>query len=120
MINSILGDGHYISAVTTYGYSYIDEVGEKAGMLRLNPATQIIEVNDGVSWVPLNEQVTHISITPRTKEILEWAEEKMAEEKLLGSYALSHPAIDAALNNLREAQTQLQVTMILASSEKNN
>jgi hypothetical protein len=117
MLNSISGDGCYISVLTTTGHYYISNLGEDAGSLRLNPATQLIEVNDGVTWIPLNNQLTYVSITDRTKSILEWAEQKMAEEALLNSYAQSHPAINAALNNLREAETQLQVTMILASSE---
>jgi len=63
-----------------------------AGMVRYNPNMQQMEVYDGLTWQGINSHVT-IDLDMTSKEAIEWAYEKMQEEKRLQALMSKHPGL---------------------------
>jgi hypothetical protein len=93
MIRTITSGSQYI---TIDGGSpslpYISPGAIGAGMLRYNPNMQQIEVSDGVTWLPLTS-TARVDLGYDTKQAVEWAHNKMQEEKKLKEMMDRHPGL---------------------------
>ncbi len=93
MIKNITPASQHITV--SGGYSslpYMSPGAVGAGMLRFNPNMQQIEVSDGVTWLPLTSNAT-IDLGMDTKQAVEWAYNKMQEEKKLKEMMDRHPGL---------------------------
>lgn len=111
MIKGIMSSNPYISVGST-NYPYFNTATPSAGLLRYNGNVSCIEVYDGSYWQQVHT-FQDINLTPIANEILDWAKNKMQEEKLRTILASTHPAVAAALENLKRAEEQLQTTIHL-------
>ena len=72
----IRGINSYSSAIMvtngTPHTPYISPGAVGAGMLRYNSNTYTIEVSDGVSWQPISNTQTGISLSPEVEDLLAW------------------------------------------------
>ena len=96
MIKSINGGGDYLMVsnggpVSQYFNNFSGALN--VGQLRWNPNNQNMEVYDGNSWVMMNTNHVNIDLTTRTKDILSWAEKKMAEDQKLKDLMEKHPGL---------------------------
>ena len=72
-----------------------------------------LEIYDGCTWQPITSDGS-IGINSESEEALEWAIEKMKEERALEELAKTNHAVRIALDNVNKAKKQLTVTAILA------
>lgn len=99
MIKNITG-GKYININGAY-YSdpYISPGSVGAGMLRWNPNMGYMEVSDGNIWKCFNSITPTIELTPEAQNILDWAKQKMEEEKKLDGLCEKYPGLRNARDN---------------------
>ena len=117
MIKYITSTGRYIdvgggSSANNYVNSYSGAQG--VGNLRFNTSNQTMEVYDGMSWIMLNMSHASIGLNHEAEELLDWARKKRDEEIKLSALDETHPAVKIALDNLKKAKEQLDVTIILS------
>ena len=86
------------------------------GMMRISGSD--LQVFDGVTWVTMSSSYATVTLDNDTLEILQWARNAMQEDKELDRLAKEHPAVNAALKNMRRAQKQLKTTIILSRDEQ--
>ena len=115
MITSIMG-GQYLT-VGHNGQTYYNNTSQPAaGMLRYHSGGRV-EVFDGNSWITCSGSA-NITLSPVAEQAITWAIQKQREEQELENLAQDHPAIQAALENLRKAEEQLKTTIILSRDEE--
>ncbi len=114
MIKSIHGGGDYLmvsggSSVGQYFNNYAGALN--VGQLRYNPNNQNMEVYDGNSWVMMNTNHVNIDLTARAKDILNWAEYQMAQERELRKLIEKHPG-------LKELRDQFEMMKLLCQEQE--
>jgi multidrug resistance efflux pump len=108
--------GQYIT-VNHSGSAYYNNTGQPAaGMLRYHSGGRV-EVYDGSSWTTASGSA-NITLSPVAEQAITWAIQKQQEERDLEKLSQNHPAIQAALENLRRAEEQLKTTVILSKDEQ--
>lgn len=118
MIANVTSDPN-ILVTTGISNSFYNTTVSTTGEVRYNSQTHKLEAYNGSSWANIQESSVYISLTPVAKEAIEWAQRKMAEEIAAERKAISHPAVKAALDNLKAAEEKLKLTMILSNNESN-
>lgn len=115
MITSIMG-GQYLS-VNHNGQTYYNNTSmPMTGMLRYHSGGRV-EVYDGSSWITCSGSA-NITLSPVAEQAITWAIQKQREEQELEKLSQNHPALQAALENLRKAEEQLKITLILSKDEE--
>ena len=119
MIKNIYANGPFIRVETSgqsYSAPYINMSNVSAGMLRYN--NQQLEVYDGSSWHQIggNGQAM-ISMDHSAEAAIMWAQEKMKEEADLKELASRHPAIEDAVNKIKDAKDELKVITALVEKQ---
>jgi len=92
MINSIITDfnSKYLTATTlTNGSSSVT-----SGSLRMENG--ILEAYNGYSWVPASGQYSTVNLSPSAVRILDWADQKMAEEANEQQLIEKYPSLGSA------------------------
>jgi multidrug resistance efflux pump len=108
--------GQYIT-VSHNGQTYYNNTSQPAaGMLRYHSGGRV-EVYDGSSWITVSGSA-NITLNPVAEQAITWAIQKQREEQELEKLSQNHPAIQAALENLRRAEEQLKTTIILSKDEQ--
>jgi hypothetical protein len=93
MIKTI-NTGKGIKVNQTYTSDIIFSPGASgAGHVRWNPNMNCLEINDGVIWRQVNWNYPTIELDTETQEILEWARNKMAQEREVEKLAQEYPAV---------------------------
>ena len=115
MITGIIG-GQYISVQSPSGTYYNNSSMPMAGMLRYHSGGRT-EVYDGSSWQTVSGSA-QVNLSPDATLALDWAIRKRAEEQELEEISRVHPAVKAALENMRKAEEQLKITVILSKDEQ--
>jgi hypothetical protein len=115
MIKGITPTGKYV-AVSGGQLSgpYISPGSVGAGIVRWNANTSQFEVNDGNSWQSFPSSYLSVGLNNQAEEILDWASQKMFEDRELEKLSQDNPAVKAALENLNKAKDQLRATIILS------
>lgn len=94
MIKTIHSSSSSIS-VSQGSMPYVSSNGQGAGQLRYNLATQGIEVYDGGSWINMNA-ISYVGLQGNAETVLQWAGEKMYEEKELKAKMEKYPTLKSA------------------------
>ena len=113
MIKDISGNSEYLTVSGSGGYNtpYINMTNPSAGMVRYNGSN--FEVYDGSVWIGMNMGYTHIDVSGKTREILQWAEAKMHQEREIMQLVETNPTVADAYNTYKEAADKLAVVMKL-------
>jgi hypothetical protein len=80
-----------------------------AGMVRYN--MNHFEVYDGYSWISFAQDAT-VDLTYDTREVLEWASKKMAEEKAIEKLK-DNPTVADLLKQKADIEKKIQIVKIL-------
>jgi len=115
MITNIMG-GQYLTVGHNAQTYYNNTSQPAAGMLRYHSGGRV-EVYDGNSWLTCSGSA-NINLSPDAERALTWAIQKQREEQELEKLSKEHPAIQAAVENLRRAEEQLKTTIILSKDEQ--
>ena len=90
-----------------------------------NPITGMVrvwgtdmQVFDGTSWLTMKTSYASVGLDPVAQEAVDWAKRKMQEEKDLLQLSKENPAVQIALENLKRAREQLDVTIILSKEHE--
>ena len=70
-----------------------------AGMLRYNPNTCQIEVNDGNIWMKFPDSTPVVGLTDEAEAAIDWAVKKMREEQRTEEFCQQYPALKKAKDN---------------------
>jgi hypothetical protein len=115
MIKGINSSSRYITVSGgSPSNTYISPVSVGAGMIRWNPNMNCMEVNDGNMWKTLDMSYASVELTSDAESLLEWARKKRDKETTLYALAEKNSAVKIALDNLEQAQQQLEITAHLA------
>ena len=110
--------GQYIT-VSHNGQTYYNNSSmPMTGMLRYHSGGRI-DVYDGNSWITASGSA-NITLSPIAEQALSWAIQKQKEEQEIEKLSKNHPAVLAAYENLKRAEEQLQVTIILSEEQCQN
>lgn len=115
MIKGITPNGKYI--IVSGGSpssTYISPGSVGAGMIRWNSNMSCMEVNDGNMWKTIEMNYASVGLSPEAESLLDWARKKRDEEVALQALAKKNSAVKIALDNLEQAQQQLEITAHLA------
>ena len=114
MIGNISQTGKYIAVTGGAGSNYINNSNYMSvGQLQYNTSNQRLELYNGTSWQPLNLGQYYVGLNPDAEQILDWAREKMQEEKEARAMAEQYPAVADALNAVWESEQQLKTIVAL-------
>ena len=115
MIKGINSSSRYITiSGGSPSNTYISPGSVGAGMIRWNPNMNCMEVNDGNMWKTLDMSYASVELTSDAESLLEWARKKRDKETTLYALAEKNSAVKIALDNLEQAQQQLEITAHLA------
>jgi len=115
MINSFTQASKYITAyMGSTNDPYFSMSAPSAGMLRFNGDMRQLEVYDGTSWRTMGGTSASVSLAPDAEQAIEWAINRMEQEKEWYKLASNNEAVRIALEQLEQALTRLELTTILA------
>jgi len=115
MIKGINPNGKYITVSGgSPSSTYISPGSVGAGMIRWNSNMSCMEVNDGNMWKTIEMNYASVGLSPEAESLLDWAHKKRDEEVALQALAKKNSAVKIALDNLEQAQQQLEITAHLA------
>ena len=120
MIKSILQSGRYLTVTGNGAYPYINSYGNGMGTgnMRFNTQTQNIEVYDGNQWITCSTGSMSVGLNGDAESLLDWARIKRDEESRIVVLAAKHPTVANALEAVKKAQEQLQLTTILCETNE--
>jgi hypothetical protein len=114
MITTITATGNSLLWVSSGGSNmpYINMNAPSSGMMRWNGNTNCIEVFDGSMnlWQQMYGKTADIQLSPQIQAVVSWANQKMAEESEWEKLAKTNDAVKIALENMKNAKQQLDIT----------
>jgi hypothetical protein len=114
MIANITANGNNLLWVSTGGSTmpYINMNAPSSGMMRWNGNNNSIEVFDGSTnlWQQMYGKTADIQLSPQIQAVISWAHLKMAEESEWQKLATTNDAVKIALENMKKAKQQLDIT----------
>lgn len=78
------------------------------GEVRFNGTTGKLECWVGGSWMPVSSGDVTVELTPDVQQVLDWAKNKMDQERHIKELAENHPSIANAVNQLDTLVALLQ------------
>ena len=114
MITNITANGNNLLWVSTGGSTmpYINMNAPSSGMMRWNGNNNSIEVFDGSTnlWQQMYGKTADIQLSPQIQAVMNWANQKMTEESEWEKLAKTNDAVKIALENMKKAKQQLDIT----------
>ena len=114
MIANITANGSNLLWVSTGGSTmpHINMNAPSSGMMRWNGNINSIEVFDGSMnlWQQMYGKTADIQLSPQIQAVVAWANLKMAEESEWEKLAKTNDAVKIALENMKKAKQQLDIT----------
>ena len=114
MITNITANGSPLLWVSTGGSTmpHINMNAPSSGMMRWNGNNNSIEVFDGSMnlWQQMYGKTADIQLSPQIQAVINWANLKMAEESEWEKLAKTNDAVKIALENMKKAKQQLDIT----------
>ena len=91
---------------------YINMNAPSSGMMRWNGNNNCIEVFDGSInlWQQMYGKTADIQISPQLQTVVNWATQRIAEESDWEKLAVTNEAVKIALENMKKAKQQLDIT----------
>jgi hypothetical protein len=114
MIKHLFTNSQHIY-LTTSGGTYIIPGTNGAGVVRFNPLTSRMEVNDGTLWIEAGTEV-QIHLSSEAVNAIDWVKKKMAEEEELKRIAATNQALRSALDNVEQARRELDLIFNLTKT----
>jgi hypothetical protein len=116
MIKAIMSMGKHV--VVGGGTSTSNYINTGAGMmgvgdLRFNTSTQQIEFYNGTTWQIFIMAQATVGLTGTAETAIDWALNKMEQEKEARRMAEQYPAVADALGAVHEAEQQLKMVVAL-------
>lgn len=93
MITIVPGPG--ITVTNNSLRSYVSPAAKHGGAVHFNQQTLELEVYDGSNWTPIRYSY-QVEVDTYVKEIVQWAREKMSEERRLQQLVKTHPGLKEA------------------------
>ena len=84
-----------------------------SGDMRYDIDSQTIKVFDGQTWQSLYGGTPSIALTDDAKVLLDWVNDKRAEEQRIQELAANHPALADALEAVKKAEEQVKIVAAL-------
>ena len=118
MIKAIHTLGKYIQVIGGSASTYVNANpgAQGVGNLRFNTSAQRLEVYDGMIWLELNMPHASVGLNGAAEEAIDWVRQQMAEEKRLAVLAKEHPAVEDALEAVRQAQERVRIVAALVDT----
>ena len=114
MITNITANGSPLLWVSTGGSTmpHINMNAPSSGMMRWNGNINSIEVFDGSMnlWQQMYGKTADIQLSPQIQAVMNWANQKMTEESEWEKLAKTNDAVKIALENMKKAKQQLDIT----------
>ena len=114
MISTITATGNALLWISSGGSNmpYINMNAPSSGMVRYNGNTKNLEVFDGSSnvWLQMYGQNADIQLSGDVLLTVNWAKKKIAEETEWEKLAETNDAVKIALENMKKAKQQLDIT----------
>lgn len=82
------------------------------GTVQWNGNLKRFQVSTGSSWVDIDNSV-HYNVDSRLYDVIQWAENKMIEEKELKEKAKNNPALNDLLNQRNEIDEKIKTVETL-------
>ena len=116
MISNVFPTGKYIQVSGGTASTYINNYSGSQGVgnMRYNTSNQRMEVFDGNKWQMLNMGSASVGLNSEAESLLDWARQKRDQENEWYKLASSNEAVRIALEQLKQAQTRLELTAHLA------
>ena len=76
-----------------------------------------IEVFDGSVWRTMESSYASVNLSPEAERVIDWAKEKMKEEKDLMELAVENPAVADLLNQINEKKNQIKMVQTLLKKD---
>jgi hypothetical protein len=116
MIKNITASGRYVQVSDSNANNYVTGFSgaQGVGNMRFNTSNQNMEVFDGNSWMTLNMDYASVGLNGEAESLLDWARTKRDEELAWQNLAATSEAVKIALDNLKQARQQLDITAKLA------
>ena len=116
MIKAIMSMGKHI--IVGGGNSASNYINTGAGMmgvgdLRFNTSTQQIEFYNGQNWQTFIMAQATVGLAGPAETAIDWALDKMEQEKEARRMAEQYPAVADAMGAVREAEEQLKTVVAL-------
>jgi hypothetical protein len=114
MLKSLSASGKYLIAsggVPATQYINTGNNNPAAGQVRFTG--QYMEVYDGNMWTQIQGSYTTVGLNPIAESALDWVLQKMEEEKRVRALAKTHPAVQDALDSIKDAENRLAVVVAL-------
>ena len=116
MIKSIMSMGKHV--IVGGGNSASNYINTGAGMmgvgdLRFNTSTQQIEFYNGQTWQIFTMAQATVGLTSTAETAIDWALNRMEQEKEARRMAEQYPAVADAMGAVREAEQQLKTVVAL-------
>jgi hypothetical protein len=70
------------------------------GDVRYNGVTQKTECWNNGAWIPLSSGHVTVELTPDVTEVIDWAKQKMTQDRMIKELAKNHPSVASAVNQL--------------------
>jgi hypothetical protein len=115
MIRNITGGVGIQVSGSVYNAPYIDTTRASAGLVRYQNGN--FEVFDGSSWLPLQSSYPQIELDGVTVEVIQWAKQKMVEEKRMLELAKTHPTVADALLARDRAEDAVRIAVALCDTK---
>ena len=114
MIRNITGGAGIHITGNVYNSPYVDMSRPSAGMVRYNGNN--IEVYDGASWLPMTSSYPQIELDNETREIIQWAQNRMVEDERIKALAAKHPTVANALAARERADEAVRIAVALCDN----
>lgn len=117
MIKGINSSGRYITVSGgTSTTPYISPGSVGAGMMRYNPNTSQLEVNDGNNWQTLHTTYATVELTPETESLLDWARKERQKQQDRENRIQNNPALKKAYEAIKRAEENFDLLEAIAGN----
>ena len=121
MIKGITSNSSFITISGGSSSSmYISPGTAGAGMMRYNPNTNNIEVNDGHTWKELTGSYASVDLSYEAQELLNWAREQKRKQLERETKIRNNPALQKAFEAIKRAEDNFDLLEAIAGNYQSN
>ncbi len=115
MIKGINSSSRYITVSGgTPSSTYISPGSTGAGMIRWNPNTNCMEVNDGNMWKTIDMSYASIELNADAESLLEWARKERDRQWARERKIKDNPALQKAYEAIKRAEENFDLLETIA------
>lgn len=119
MIKGITSNSQFITVSGgTPVNTYISPGAVGAGMMRYNPNTNNIEVNDGNTWREVVGSYASVDLSYEAQELLNWARDQKRKQLERETRIRNNPALQKAYEAIKRAEENFDLLEAIAGDYK--